>query len=127
MKYFLVLIAVLSFSYAQANQSEKITWSCELPSKAGQAVVEIKTDEDYVLEAREISISSLTGAMTLSEPLQLIKEGPNRIYHFNLGFHYTVSYSLEVLAIQNPIKVTFVEYDRDDGMAIGTNLICKKN
>ena len=119
MKLFLI---ALSMAFCSTMLQARVI-TC---ASGGIPVVQLKIENNNVVEAREILQSNLTGELSNStNKLRRIPSNNKNISMFHLGSSYTVDYTLGINFENNPVTVSVRSLDRDDWTGSSTDLVCR--
>ena len=120
MKMSFVFIAVLMASASSFAE----TFVCKHPERPGTPVIKVTIANKVVAAANELLHSNLTGNYEAGKNLKPI--GPDRsgFFRFDLGFNYTLDYTLIVDVNNNPASVFVETLDRDDWGGNIVQLVC---
>lgn len=119
MKVFMIALSLTLCS--TILQAKVIT--CQRPEAIGIPVVQLKIENNSVLEARELFQSNITGNLSPGKKLIKIPDSNKNINLFHLDSKYTEDYSLIVNFETNPFSVTIESIDRDDWTVNSTVLV----
>lgn len=100
--------------------------TCQRPDAIGIPVVQLKIENNSVLEARELFQSNITGNLSPGKKLIKIPDSNKNISLFYLDSKYTEDYRLVVNFETNPMSVTIESINRDDWKETSVELVnCK--